>query len=528
MLQGRFGFQLRLCCWWMFFSSQNNLRTPSVAMAQSIYFHVGGNSQCNLNLKETATNLSETLSSEFPPRLRRDWYSLTDTEVDLYLSAIEESMRQGLYQRFLFYHLDAVSAIHAHDTCAFMLWHRRYLLALENMLRSLDTEKYGCLTIPFWNIMDDHDAQQQRLCDSMATCSSILRDIGGNTARQIQSRSYGTETQQGAYYTGRPFGYATDNNGQPGIIRGDLMDVFVPDECSMDRLLQTIAGHDDYNDFSLAIQRSIHDAVHDAVGGFMPTNASPSDVLFLNWHSTIDLFHYVWLECHLGDQGLLSDDQQRQTSPYAFTQNGNTCGHTSQGTAAFPFVNSTSEMYMRWSDTDIRDDELIGRYFQDVGLQFYEMADARTMGDTAFTYAIPRRMQEFLASDQCPNSNFEITPMPTATPTMSPTFGQTMPQSEVEQWIQRLQDRVDNAYPNDSGRREELMRYLYCILDNDPSFRFSSEFVLDFVRGEVVVDECVQVTAQPPGQDPSSSTAPQTALLILTYLYIVVGLLGIQ
>jgi hypothetical protein len=120
--------------------------------------------------------------------------------------------------------------------------------------------------------------------------------------------------------------------------------------------------------------------------------------------------------------------------------------------------------------------------------------------------------------------------MPTslAVPTISPTFGQTMPQSEVEKWIQQLQDRIDNAYPNDSGRREELMRYFYCILDNDPSFRFSSGFVLDFVRGEVVVDECVQVTAEPPGQDPSSSAVPQTALLIVTYLYSVIGLLGVQ
>ncbi len=112
-------------------------------------------------------------------------------------------------------------------------------------------------------------------------------------------------------------------------------------------------------------------------------------------------------------------------------------------------------------------------------MQFYEMADARTMGDTAFTYAIPRRMQEFLASDRCPNSNFEITPMPTslAVPTISPTFGQSMPQSEVEQWIQRLQDRVENACPNDLGRREELVRYSCCMFDDNPSFRLILKWV---------------------------------------------------
>ena len=428
------------------------------------------------------------------PRFRRDWYSLADAEIDLYLSALEESMNQGIYQRFLFYHLDAVSAIQAHDTCAFMLWHRRYLLAIENMLRSLDT-KYSCLAVPYWNVMDDHIAQQGRLCDSIAGCSAILRDIGGNTARQSQTRSYGSVTQQGAYYTGRPFSFATDNNGLPGIIRAELIDVSLPSECSMDRVLQTIASHDNYNDFSLAIQRSIHDAVHDAVGGFMPTNASPSDVIFLNWHSTIDLLHFVWLQCHLGDKRDASP-----TSRFAFTQDGTTCGHTGPGTTAFPFLNSSSEMHMMWLDTDIRDDAIIGRYFQDIGLKFHEMTDARALGEDSFSYELPRRMQQFLASDQCPDSNYQLTPMPTAqvVPTQTPTFRQTIPQSKQEQWIQLIQNRVDNAYPNDPIRREEMLLYLDCILEADSSLRFSNQFVLEFVRGEIVVDTCQHILREEP------------------------------
>ena len=506
-------------------------------MAQSPHFNIansslGGNSLCNdiSVVGDIDTNTTTETAPISTPRLRRDWHSLTDAQVDSYLSALEESMRQGLYQRFLFYHLDAVSAIQAHDTCAFMLWHRRYLLALENMLRSLDT-KYSCLTVPYWNIMDDYAAQQERLCDSFAGCSVILRDIGGNTAaRQSQTRSYGTETLEGAYYTGRPFGFATDNNGQPGIIREDLMYVPLPRECSMDRLLRTIASHDNYNDFSIAIQRSIHDAVHDAVGGFMPTNASPSDVIFLNWHSAIDLFHTVWLQCHLGDHTLSSSSNttsdeygQETTSPFAFTQDGSTCGHTGQGTITFPFLNSSSEMYMRWGDTDIRDDDLIGRYYQDVGLQFQDMADARTMGENAFRYDLPRRMQVFLASAQCPNSNYQLTPMPTPllVPTAAPTLGQTMSLSELEQWTQLIQDRVYNAYPNDRFRREDLMLYLDCIVEYDSSVRFSHQFVLEFVRGEVLVDECLYILQETPGPEatnalPSStSTTPvlQTSLV---------------
>lgn len=452
-------------------------------------------SKTNDNITTAANSTLPTKKMEVAnPRFRRDWYSLADAEIDLYLSALEESMNQGIYQRFLFYHLDAVSAIQSHDTCAFMLWHRRYLLAIENMLRSLDA-KFSCLTVPYWNVMDDHMAQQERLCDSIAGCSAILRDIGGNTARQSQTRSYGTVTQQGAYYTGRPFSFATDNNGQPGIIRADLIDVSLPPESSMERVLQTIASHDNYNGFSLAIQRSIHDAIHDAVGGFMPTNASPSDVIFLNWHSSIDLFHFVWLQCHLGDE-----QNATSTSRFAFTQDGTTCGHTGPGTAAFPFLNSSSEMHMKWFDTDIRDDELIGRYFQDVGLHFHEMADARALGEDSFSYELPRRMQQFLASDQCPESNYQLTSMPTAqvVPTPVPTFVQTIPESQQDQWIKLIQKRVDNAYPNDPIRQEEMLLYLDCILEADPSFRFSSQFLLDFVSGEIVVEACQYVLREEP------------------------------
>ena len=115
-------------------------------------------------------------------RLRHEWDHLDQYDVALYLDAIETAIERGLHQRFALYHFDEVSEIQAHDTCGFYLWHRIFILAYENMLRSLEN-RFSCLTIPFWNIYRDYDKQELpsdvNACRSYATCSKIINDLGG-------------------------------------------------------------------------------------------------------------------------------------------------------------------------------------------------------------------------------------------------------------------------------------------------------------------------------------------------------------
>lgn len=87
-------------------------------------------------------------------RIRQDWDQMTVSSQQLFIDAMEEAISRGFFQRFLQYHADLHSSIQSHLTCGFILWHRRFLLGMENMLRSLDL-KYRCLTNPgmSWSII---------------------------------------------------------------------------------------------------------------------------------------------------------------------------------------------------------------------------------------------------------------------------------------------------------------------------------------------------------------------------------------
>ena len=69
----------------------------------------------------------------------------------------------------------------------FILWHRRYMLAYENMLRSLHPD-FECVTLPYWNYFRHYELMQEDgpLFQRPYTISSIIRDLPrGNAYRQF-------------------------------------------------------------------------------------------------------------------------------------------------------------------------------------------------------------------------------------------------------------------------------------------------------------------------------------------------------
>ena len=69
------------------------------------------------------------------PRIRKPWTSYTAAEQDTYVRAVEVAMEEGLYAIFVGIHIENANSAQAHGTCGFLGWHRKYLLAYENMLR---------------------------------------------------------------------------------------------------------------------------------------------------------------------------------------------------------------------------------------------------------------------------------------------------------------------------------------------------------------------------------------------------------
>lgn len=126
------------------------------------------------------TEASEQLAlANCGPRIRKPWELLLPQEKDIYLRAIARAMDDGYYIKFVEIHTEQMTTIEAHNTCMFVYWHRLLLLGWENMLRSYGGE-FSCITVPYWNYVDDNQRYMMGGCGSMEECSMLLRDFGGS------------------------------------------------------------------------------------------------------------------------------------------------------------------------------------------------------------------------------------------------------------------------------------------------------------------------------------------------------------
>jgi tyrosinase len=118
-----------------------------------------------------------------PSRSRKAWGAMTPTEQSLYVEALGLGMQRGYHILFTELASEKASSTEFYRTCGFLYWNRRFVLAYENMLRSLDP-KFACLTIPYWDYFADYARFLEGKCEdggtSLEACSSILRGLGGS------------------------------------------------------------------------------------------------------------------------------------------------------------------------------------------------------------------------------------------------------------------------------------------------------------------------------------------------------------
>jgi len=364
-------------------------------------------------------------------RLRREWNHLDDFDRALYLDAIETAIERGLHQRFAIFHFDTVSEIQAHDTCGFYLWHRIFVLAYENMLRSLEP-RFACLTLPFWDIHRDYEKQESSAssCRSYATCAKVINDLGGLVENDdMHERTYFGRTVEGLWHFKPPVQNLRDDDNRVGVIRYDLWYDPIPDDAgllSVDSIAR-LFGTVDRAAFWEILHHGIHDSVHDTIGGIMRTPASPIDPLFMPWHSTMELFDYIWEACHSAEEekadaaknpASISDGTDDAAALAAadadaaavsdLDYGGEGCLYSRHAREVFPNISLASDaVYMKLGNaTDIREDPQIGAYFSHA----MKFSDLRTIRDLdvhhRFRYAgIPENFVRALANNTraCPN-----------------------------------------------------------------------------------------------------------------------------
>ena len=88
-------------------------------------------------------------------RHRRPWHELDQDERNQYINGFLELSRIGKLSTFTRQHASSVSSPQAHNTAAFLPWHRYFLWEMETAIRSLGDE-YECFALPYWYIIIIH------------------------------------------------------------------------------------------------------------------------------------------------------------------------------------------------------------------------------------------------------------------------------------------------------------------------------------------------------------------------------------
>ncbi|RHY25152.1 hypothetical protein DYB32_008494 [Aphanomyces invadans] len=314
-----------------------------------------------------------TTLSSCGKRQRKAWSASTAAEKALFISAVEESMKRGLFKRFLSVHNDLKANKEAHGTCVFLFWHRKFILAFEDMLRSLGPA-YRCLTLAYWDYTQDYVQFQSNQCKTIGECAVATADLGGSTqGRDAQPADAGHTS---LCVSSRPL-----NASDAGCVRrGDWHATTMPDwsisnaRSSLFDMGASIAAVS--ADLELGIHGSVHMELRGAMGnGFL----SPMDPIFYLHHAMVDVLHTVFYHCKVEPLNLDAAGQQAHESSFQ----GCTVNY---GDGSLPVGPTTSIMMRSHVDLDdqmpipVEDDPWIGPFFKPLPSEYYKLTDARTLG----------------------------------------------------------------------------------------------------------------------------------------------------
>ncbi|OQR80969.1 hypothetical protein ACHHYP_16892 [Achlya hypogyna] len=324
------------------------------------------------------------------PRVRKSWDALTPIEKATYIAAIELAMDLGYYERFLSMHRENMSNMQAHDTCVFMYWHRQYLVGFENMLRSLKPE-FGCITIPYFDYVNDNAKYMTNTCSTIDTCSKILNELGsassGKQVSVVIGDSLGQDTIDGRCDATAPLGHFVQYQvgTQPAdaamhcVPRGQYNATYFPDAVSFTYIKDILFGSGDVATMNSDIELGPHGYMHITLNGAMYSGfVSPADPIFFSHHSLIDSLNAIYYKCRVAPEGLT--DAQKQTDVRSF-----------EGCMVNDApITANSSIYMRaivdGATVDVHDETMTQSFFAAVPTKYYELTDNTNLGVNSYSY----------------------------------------------------------------------------------------------------------------------------------------------
>lgn len=262
--------------------------------------------------------------------------------------------------------------------------------------------KFACITLPYWDAMAEYADMVDGKCSNIYDCSSIARELGGTLSPggTVRTMTINGKTVSAPCYETFAGNAYCDDNGKCGCIpRNDLSQQTVPSGSGYTGVFNKIAYSRSFEDFTQQIQTGVHNELHNRVGGFMATFASPGDPLFWSWHTTVDMLLYVYHQCNVPSS--MGDDEIRK-SIYGFNQRGN-CKYTSDA----PEVDLNGKLIQQFARDGVElaaaKNPLIGKYFADLEDTIADYVSFRRLGEYAYKYEIPEAFNSQLlqSSELC-------------------------------------------------------------------------------------------------------------------------------
>ncbi|KAF0689814.1 Aste57867_18772 [Aphanomyces stellatus] len=359
---------------------------------------------------------SFTPCNDTGPRIRKPWSLLTTRDKWVYVNAVADAMAAGFHQRFVEIHTEPSTSYEAHG-CMFLYWHRKFLLAYENMLRSLKPD-YACLTIPYWDYATLSSQYVARSCTSMYQCATDVINYFGGTVDSTGLSSWSPINGNAIGGNGCVQRFPLNNYCQSSsavqthtcmrcLPRNDYSTATVPPEINIVPVFAQIFGGPTLRSMSDGVQLGCHNNIHSKLASVMAQMESPADPLFLLHHvqqrGQIDLMHRIFFKCRVADAGVkgnipvLTDAQKRNANdPRLWTSCTRLNGTT---------INPTDPVRMLGGEfgqpkIDVHDPASpLYTYFKDLPRPYYMYADGDDMGSFSHRYIYTGMLADMLT--QC-------------------------------------------------------------------------------------------------------------------------------
>jgi tyrosinase len=238
-------------------------------------------------------------------RIRRDWRQLSANEKELYRDAIKAAMTTGYHTLFQEVLSDKDTCNEVYLTGASVYWHRRFLLAYENMLRSLEP-RFTCITIPYWDMFADFASQVAlpTQCASMEQCSQFLGEFGGSSGTTVNVAINGLNIStlnpngncvngllsRGRNATESSLNFAdfssfcqssaVNTSCSSCIPRGAWNSTVLPSSLTYTTLAKLIRSSNGFTNFGVTMQSGMQASMHNALNATMATCATAADPMF--------------------------------------------------------------------------------------------------------------------------------------------------------------------------------------------------------------------------------------------------------